>query len=59
MNASICGTWNLINASMFSVYPSSIIIPDMAWHALVIGPLAGILISSLYNRFEVSRAGSR
>lgn len=55
INASICGTWNFINASMFPVYPVDIILPDMAWHVLAIGPLAGLLISVLYNRFQPVR----
>jgi predicted membrane protein DUF2177 len=53
INASICGTWNFINASMFPVYPVGVILPDMAWHVLVIGSIAGLLISGLYNKFEV------
>jgi len=52
INASVAGTWNFINASMFTVYPSSVILPDMAWHVLIIGPVAGILIASLYNKVE-------
>jgi hypothetical protein len=52
MNASICGTWNFINAAIFPVYPISIILPDMAWHVLAIGPAAGLLISGLYNKME-------
>jgi len=52
INASVCGTWNLINASVFSVYPVEVILPDMAWHMFVIGPVAGGCICLLYNRFQ-------
>jgi hypothetical protein len=52
INASVAGTWNFINASMFTVYPSSVILPDMAWHVLVIGPVAGAMIAGLYNKTE-------
>lgn len=55
INASVCGTWNFINASMFTVYPVGVILPDMAWHVLAIGPVAGMLVSSLYNRLESPR----
>jgi hypothetical protein len=52
INASICATWNLINLSIFSVYPVKIILPDMAWHILIIGPVIGIIMASLYNRLS-------
>lgn len=52
INASVCGTWNLINASMFTVYPTAVILPDMAWHIVAIGTLSGLLIATIYNRME-------
>lgn len=55
MNAATSGTWNLVNGSLFSVFPSQIILPDMAWHILVIGPVAGICLAFIFNHFGASK----
>jgi hypothetical protein len=52
MNASISGTWNFINASLFTVFPTAVIIPDMSFHILIVGSTSGLLIATLYNRLE-------
>jgi Predicted membrane protein (DUF2177) len=52
MNAAISGTWNFINASLFTVFPRRIILPDMAFHILIVGTVAGFLIALLYNKLE-------
>ncbi|NJO25494.1 MAG: hypothetical protein HC867_06620 [Bacteroidia bacterium] len=52
MNASVSGTWNFINASLFSAFPKNIILPDMSFHILIVGPVAGLLIALLYNRYR-------
>lgn len=52
MNAATSGTWNLVNGSLFSVFPQHIILPDMAWHILVIGPIAGVCIALIFNKLE-------
>jgi hypothetical protein len=52
MNASVSGTWNFINASLFSAFPKNIILPDMTFHILIVGPAAGLLIALLYNRYR-------
>lgn len=52
MNAAISGTWNFINASLFNVFPQKIILPDMAFHILIVGSISGFLIAFLYNKLE-------
>ncbi|HLG40041.1 MAG TPA: DUF2177 family protein [Chitinophagaceae bacterium] len=52
MNASVSGTWNFINASLFNVFPKEIILPDMAFHIVVVGTISGWLIAALYNKLE-------
>lgn len=52
MNAAISGTWNFINASLFNVFPQKIILPDMAFHIVIVGSVAGFLIAFLYNKLE-------
>ena len=52
MNAAVSGTWNFINASLFNAFPRSIILPDMAFHIVIIGSMSGFLIAFLYNKLE-------
>jgi Predicted membrane protein (DUF2177) len=52
MNAAVSGTWNFINASLFNVFPKRIILPDMAFHILIVGTVSGFLIALLYNKLE-------
>lgn len=52
MNAAVSGTWNFINASLFNAFPKRIILPDMAFHILIVGTVSGFLIALLYNKLE-------
>lgn len=52
MNAAVSGTWNFINASLFNAFPKKVILPDMAFHILIVGTAAGFLIAFLYNKLE-------
>ncbi|MBK6610399.1 MAG: DUF2177 family protein [Sphingobacteriales bacterium] len=49
-NLIASGTWNFINASLFS-WPTNVITGDIAWH-ISLGVVGGFLIGTIYNKLQ-------